>query len=326
MVPQWMAMCGVRALRGRVCSVAARSRSRGAGPVPWRRGIMNVPSADEIRAGGGAPRARDGGGPARRGRSGAAGWWPVVVAVVVLVAVVVAVVVVMARALSRPAATATVAAPAATAGPAAESGGAPAASGGAGGPGLVRAMGHNRTCAVSGGGVECAGRGADGEMAVQEVSGFDAPVAHLGVGYEDFATAVDSGGGVWVWAGGSAEAVARRLGALPGPVVGRVVAGALHACAVVDEAGARSVWCWGSDQWGQVSGAEGAGEVAPTRAAGVAGEAESVESSDYDTCATTSKGVWCWGLNAWGTLDKNGARILAPTRIGADSAGEGGAR
>lgn len=292
---------------------------------------MNIPSSDEIRAGRGAPRARDGGGAARRGRSGAPGWWLVVVAIITLVVMVVAVVVVVVRALSRPARSAAASAPgpapAAPAGPAAESGGAPAAAGGAGGP--VRAMGHNRTCTVSSGGVECAGRGADGEMAVQEVSGFDAPVAHLGVGSAGFATAVDSSGGVWVWgdADGAGGAAARRLGALPGRVVGGVVAGALHACAVVDESGKRSVWCWGSDQWGQVSGAEGAGEVAPTRAAGVAGDAESVDSSDYDTCATTSEGVWCWGLNAWGTLDKDsGARILAPTRIGADGAGDGGAR
>lgn len=86
-----------------------------------------------------------------------------------------------------------------------------------------------------------------------------------------------------------------------------VSAGATHTCALFDEATSAdtsddTLWCWGDDQLGQVSGAPGE-ESGPRRVdpAGAKGFTEVSAGTDH-TCALRGGELFCWGDNASGQL------------------------
>jgi hypothetical protein len=80
----------------------------------------------------------------------------------------------------------------------------------------------------------------------------------------------------------------------------RVVVGQGHSCALLDD---RTVWCWGSNVFGQ-GGGGGGREVLPepARVAGLVGIRAIAAGADH-TCAIDDRDqLWCWGDNGTGQV------------------------
>jgi serine/threonine protein kinase/alpha-tubulin suppressor-like RCC1 family protein len=101
---------------------------------------------------------------------------------------------------------------------------------------------------------------------------------------------------------------------LPGPVR-RVVAGAVHTCALLDDGRA---FCWGQDLHGQLGDGEAGGSRSTP--AEVTGDFRfrALEAGGGVTCGVTEVGVqYCWGLNQSGQLgDGTRTNRAVPTRAG----------
>ncbi|HEY0882169.1 MAG TPA: carboxypeptidase regulatory-like domain-containing protein, partial [Archangium sp.] len=104
----------------------------------------------------------------------------------------------------------------------------------------------------------------------------------------------------------------------PLPVI-QVSAGVSHTCAVLSD---RSLFCWGRDTFGQVSGPGGADAVKPML---VARDVSEVAAGGTHTCALhTDAGVECWGANAdyqLGVVNADGGRAALPIAARALAAG-----
>ncbi|MDF2693235.1 MAG: regulator of chromosome condensation [Labilithrix sp.] len=133
---------------------------------------------------------------------------------------------------------------------------------------------------------------------------------------------VTEGGSVLSWGGGTSDQLGRPTSlahdALPRAIaltdVSSVVTGAAHACAL-----ARGrVYCWGTNESGQVGTGRRADELVPARVGLPAGVyAVAVAAGGNDTCVISANGdLYCWGANGSGQV---GAAIgqdqLLPTRI-----------
>lgn len=89
-----------------------------------------------------------------------------------------------------------------------------------------------------------------------------------------------------------------------------------HVCAVGDEG---SVFCWGTNGFGELGFAPTAGDSiapAPQRVPGI-DNAIDVNVSSYASCALTDEGeVWCWGRQDFGVTGTTSATIQpTPTRV-----------
>ena len=74
---------------------------------------------------------------------------------------------------------------------------------------------------------------------------------------------------------------------------------ATHACGVVDGV----LWCWGSDDKGQLGDGKMTQQLLPVLALGVTEPVRAVAVGGHHTCAvTTAGGVLCWGSNSFGQL------------------------
>jgi alpha-tubulin suppressor-like RCC1 family protein len=104
----------------------------------------------------------------------------------------------------------------------------------------------------------------------------------------------------------------------PLPVI-QVSAGVSHTCAVLSD---RTLFCWGRDTFGQVSGPGGADAVKPML---VARDVSEVAAGGTHTCALhTDAGVECWGANAdyqLGVVNADGGRAALPIAARALAAG-----
>jgi alpha-tubulin suppressor-like RCC1 family protein len=184
------------------------------------------------------------------------------------------------------------------------------------------AAGDAHTCGLTpDGAVYCWGQNADGRLG----NGFTQSAARpVLVGADLRLTALAAGGGhtcalrdggsIYCW-GRNAE---HQVGATtsetcPGgvacatrpvavPLEGRFVflaTGSLHACAVRDDG---VVYCWGSNQDGQLGDGLGIAHSAPTPVA-FDQRVTQVAAGDAHTCALTAAGeVYCWGDNLRGQL------------------------
>lgn len=108
----------------------------------------------------------------------------------------------------------------------------------------------------------------------------------------------------------------------PNLAIVSIAASDVHTCVVAYEADAvdtRQVYCWGSDDWGAVTGKEGGAIVeSPTLVEGLPElPFESVTANYLHTCvAAEDEGVWCWGTNEAGVVSPlEGNELLAPTRV-----------
>jgi alpha-tubulin suppressor-like RCC1 family protein len=112
-----------------------------------------------------------------------------------------------------------------------------------------------------------------------------------------------------------------------GSKVSQVSAGLLHTCAVLSDG---SVWCWGSNQAGQIGTGQltadgGDGEATgfnmadvlyPTPVAGLPAPALAVGAGYQHTCALLVGGaVMCWGSNQFGELGGGAGDAAAPNSL-----------
>jgi alpha-tubulin suppressor-like RCC1 family protein/serine/threonine protein kinase len=88
-----------------------------------------------------------------------------------------------------------------------------------------------------------------------------------------------------------------------------ITAGGQHVCALLRD---RSVWCWGSNHYGQLGTDAGAGSHKPNpKPVEVRGlpDVTEIAAGDEHTCALARNGsVWCWGHNDHGQLG-NGTNL-----------------
>jgi alpha-tubulin suppressor-like RCC1 family protein len=78
-----------------------------------------------------------------------------------------------------------------------------------------------------------------------------------------------------------------------------VAAGYNHTCAARNDA---TVWCWGNNNNGAVTGTPGAAVPTPVAVPGVAGAVSVAAGYEFSCALLTTGGVECWGNNAFGQL------------------------
>lgn len=191
--------------------------------------------------------------------------------------------------------------------------------------------GYLHTCAVMADAtVRCWGEGSDGQLgnASRVDSSTPVPVSTLssvrsvgaGAGHT---CALRDDGTVWCWGSNMSGEIGHpsaeseftpvRVSALSN--VSELAVGAIHNCALVRTDG--SVWCWGSNDSGQLGNGGGGVDVSsatPTMVAGLLG-ATSISTGWTHTCAVLSDGtVRCWGQNAAGGLG-NGSTTSSPVPV-----------
>jgi alpha-tubulin suppressor-like RCC1 family protein len=99
--------------------------------------------------------------------------------------------------------------------------------------------------------------------------------------------------------------------AAPLPVT-QVAAGFEHTCVLVSGG---SVYCWGSNRYGQLGNPDQTIHPFPQLVAVAAGPVTAIAAGGYHTCAIISGGaVICWGQNSSGQLG-NGATINSPSPV-----------
>jgi alpha-tubulin suppressor-like RCC1 family protein len=95
-------------------------------------------------------------------------------------------------------------------------------------------------------------------------------------------------------------------------VVQSVSAGGLHTCAVKTD---HTLWCWGSNFYGQLGDGTTTNRTAPVQVSGHATDWAAVTAGASHTCAVrTDHTLWCWGLNGDGEFG-NGTTTDSPVPV-----------
>ncbi len=99
-----------------------------------------------------------------------------------------------------------------------------------------------------------------------------------------------------------------------------VSAGEGYTCAVLSN---RDIACWGTNTVGQLGNGSSTNSTTPTNVIGLGGDAISVSSGRYLTCAVVSSGqVQCWGDNGSGELGRGvNPKTTTPTEVTAIPSG-----
>ena len=193
-------------------------------------------------------------------------------------------------------------------------------------PALLRAGSGSFVCSSNGTGVSCWGADAQANTQGARVSPTAVPglekvkVSALSVG-KGFAVAVDDKGAVYAWGANEVGQLGKKtnealvnqavqVGKLPA-VPTELVSGYEHTCALTKG----TVWCFGSNRYGQVNGAVSDSPSGLVQVDKIDG-ATRIGTSGYDTWATVDKGTWTWGNNSWGQADPSQSVVnVAPTLI-----------
>ena len=202
---------------------------------------------------------------------------------------------------------------------------------GAAGSGVqALAAGHDDTCALVNGGVQCWGDNSYGQLGSNAavlnsdpatVQGLDNGVGAVTLGYYHACALV--GGGVWCWgdnatgqlgdgsdAGSGVPVPVQGLGA-PDSGVQAVAAGGSFTCAIVGG----GVQCWGDNELGDLGNGSAGGSALPVPVVGLGGAGSGVQAiaaGRYHACALVNGGLQCWGDNADGDLGNNS---LTPSNV-----------
>ena len=81
------------------------------------------------------------------------------------------------------------------------------------------------------------------------------------------------------------------------------------------------MWCWGSNQWGQLGDAIDAGadgglaywSPTPVVVSGLPQGVRALAVGDTHSCALADGGVWCWGDSRFGELGTGKFEVFNPT-------------
>jgi alpha-tubulin suppressor-like RCC1 family protein len=200
-------------------------------------------------------------------------------------------------------------------------------------PGAAVAVsaGQRHTCAVlDGGGARCWGSdhlgqlGQTPQLIALEPVRVEIPfeATHVGVGDEHTCVA-DTEGRVHCWGVSTNGKLGGGFDDTPAPraVAGVssaifVAAGDDHTCAISETEGARTIWCWGKDTDGQVTGDGSSSSESPQRVAIEAQPIDALSVFDEQACAAVDGSAICWGAGHEGieTLDDGEIRLVAAGR------------
>jgi hypothetical protein len=110
----------------------------------------------------------------------------------------------------------------------------------------------------------------------------------------------------------SDHATVPLAGTATAALVQSVSAGGLHTCAVKTD---HTLWCWGSNFYGQLGDGSTTNRTAPVQVSGHATDWAAVAAGASHTCAVrTDHTLWCWGLNGNGEFG-NGTTTDSPVPV-----------
>jgi alpha-tubulin suppressor-like RCC1 family protein len=161
------------------------------------------------------------------------------------------------------------------------------------------------------------------------VAAFDKSIvkATNGAGYT---CATTTAGEVFCWGRGgqgqlgtSTAAIQRDPGKADLPIsanIDRIASGAAHTCARSTDA---TLWCWGSNEFGQLGFDADSHRTRPTKVDALPGPVGRVAGGASHTCAFIGDGEpWCWGDNRFGQLGTGDTRSRrTPERVDASELG-----
>lgn len=103
------------------------------------------------------------------------------------------------------------------------------------------------------------------------------------------------------------------------PAAQQIVSGANHVCMLSQT---REVWCWGDNQYAQISQNQSTSGVVPTQITMLPSDVIALNAGSNHTCALTASGeVWCWGRNQQQQIDSSTDEVVRePRRIFGDRA------
>jgi alpha-tubulin suppressor-like RCC1 family protein len=181
------------------------------------------------------------------------------------------------------------------------------------------------TCALDGGGdVRCWGRNTDGELGTdfEPTSRPTVPLPTKAVALtarDRHACARLDDGRLFCWGSNEQGELGngfRSSRQSPGPAmfpaghtIAAIAAGTAHTCALADGA----VWCWGSNQVGELGDGTDTSHLLPTIVPLLSSFAvKDVSAAGHHTCAEDDRGsVWCWGANQAGQLGEGTTSNIA---------------
>lgn len=140
------------------------------------------------------------------------------------------------------------------------------------------------------------------------------PVRSVALGLGGFALMRD--GSVWHWGGDDGTDRVPPAAPVPGlSSIQKIVAGALHACALFSD---HTLVCWGVNTLGQLGDGTTTSSLTPVPVAGGARWADVVAGRDH-TCAIRDDGarsLYCWGSNNAGQiLGATGTTVPTPRQV-----------
>ncbi len=194
----------------------------------------------------------------------------------------------------------------------------------------IAAGGGHFNCAVrSDDSLWCWGRGEVGQLgegltihrsAPVPVVGMSGGVSTVALG-EGHACAVKTDGSLWCWGYndrgqlGDASTISRSTPVAVIGMAGGVTSVAMyagHSCAVKTDG---SLWCWGSNDHGQLGDGTTVDKTTPICPTGMHTQVRAVSVGLLHTCALrTDDSVWCWGRGTEGQLG-NSAAVTSPVPV-----------